>query len=449
MVTHRQVLLGSTLEQCTYQPTKQPSRYLFRETDTKRIFAVDEPTVFKNLLMLGGAGSGKSNVINQVVAQTQLWAQKSSEKALSVIFDTKGDYIRHPGFFHPGDLIIANGGEYRGRSAVWNLFEDVLADGDEKENYEPNAREIAAVYFSDRGSQSQPFFANAARDIFASAIIYFIRRRQDNPTQWRDKLNNEFLKRFLLYHSAKDLVRYFTHYPDLRGIASYLGDGTSNQALGVMAELHSMLYECFQGSFAAKAAPGQPSFSIRRVVREKQVRSIFIMYDLSQGETLAPVYKLLIDLALKEALSAHANGRVHLFLDELKLLPNLRHLEDALNFGRSKKVGIVAGLQSVDQLFTAYGDHVGRDILAGFGSVFAFHLNDAASREYITALYGQNLVAYRYENAGGQTLDREREGHTVEDWDMMALGPGQAVVSLASQAFPFRFSFEKDPALGG
>ena len=92
---------------------------------------------------------------------------------------------------------------------------------------------------------------------------------------------------------------------------------------------------------------------------------------------------------------------------------------------------------------------MGRDILAGFGSVFAFHLNDAASREYITALYGQNLVAYRYENAGGQTLDREREGHTVEDWDMMALGPGQAVVSLASQAFPFRFSFEKDPALGG
>ncbi len=449
MVRHQQVLQGSTLGHCTYQPTNQPGRYLFRETDTKKLFAVDEPTVFKNILMLGGAGSGKSNAINQIVAQTQRWAREEEAKAISIIFDTKGDYISHPGFFQPGDLVIANGGEYRSRSAVWNLFEDVLADGEAEADYEPNAREIAAVYFSGRGSQTQPFFANAARDIFAATILYFIRRRRDNPEQWSDKLNNQFLKEFLLYHSAEELVRYLTRYPDLRGIASYLGDGTSNQALGVMAELHSMLYECFQGSFAAKASPGHPSFSIRRVVREKRVQSIFIMYDLSMGETLAPVYKLLIDLALKEALSANANGRVHLFLDELKLLPNLRHLEDALNFGRSKKIGVVAGLQSVEQIFTAYGDHVGNDILAGFGSVFAFHLNDAASREYITKLYGRNLVAYRYDNPGGQPIDREREGYTVEDWDMMALGPGQAVVSLASQALPFRFYFELDPALRG
>ena len=64
--------------------------------------------------------------------------------------------------------MIANDRVYRDRSVVWNLFDEILADGDQPRDYENNAREIASVYFRDRGSKTQLFFANAARDIFAS-----------------------------------------------------------------------------------------------------------------------------------------------------------------------------------------------------------------------------------------------------------------------------------------
>ena len=48
------------------------------------------------------------------------------------------------------------------------------------------------------------------------------------------------------------------------------------------------------------------------------------------------MYRLLIDLALKEALGrSHSAGDVYMIIDEFKLLPKLQHIDDALNFGRS------------------------------------------------------------------------------------------------------------------
>ena len=85
---------------------------------------------------------------------------------------------------------------------------------------------------------------------------------------------------------------------------------------------------------------------MRNAVRGKGGRAIFVEYDLAVGETLAPVYRLLIDQALKEALSRNENtGQVYVIADEFKLLPKLQHIDDALNFGRGLGVRVVAGIQ--------------------------------------------------------------------------------------------------------
>ena len=328
-------LYGFSVQQGQYRPTNDPPRFLFRDQDTGRHFAIDEPTVFKNLLLLGGAGSGKTNVLNQIVAQALHWNRSGQRDGVSLIFDTKGDYITHPGFYQDGDYILGNDRRYRKRSVIWNLFDEVLADGNAPMDYEGNAREMANVLFQGRGSQTQPFFANAARDIFANMVIYFIRRHRDAPERWAGQLNNADFIAFLLRKTPAQFAQYFRIYPDMHGLISYIGDGTSNQALGVFGELRSMLYDCFQGVFCQKPSPTQPSFSIRKAIRQKGGRNIFLLYDLALGEVMTPMYRLLVDLALKEALSTEANGHTHLFLDELKLLPKVTHLEDALNFGRS------------------------------------------------------------------------------------------------------------------
>ena len=216
------------------------------------------------LLLLAGAGSGKTNVLNQIVAQALHWNRSGQRDGVSLIFDTKGDYITHPGFYQDGDYILGNERRYRKRSVIWNLFDEVLADGNAPMDYEGNAREMANVLFQGRGSQTQPFFANAARDIFANMVIYFIRRHRDAPERWAGQLNNADFIAFLLRKTPAQFAQYFRIYPDMHGLISYIGDGTSNQALGVFGELRSMLYDCFQGVFCQKPSPTQPSFSIPR-----------------------------------------------------------------------------------------------------------------------------------------------------------------------------------------
>ena len=435
----KKVLFGNIIEDTEYKATEYEPRIIFCDNNMRHSFALDEPTVFKNLLLLGSAGSGKTNILNQIVAQTRAWCNSERADGVSLIFDTKGDYESHPGFYNNGDYLIGNDIRFRNKSVIWNIFEEILADGYDPVDYEANSREMASILFKDRGSKTQPFFSNAARDIFANMLIYFVRRKRDSPERWHGKLNNKDFISFLLNKTPADFSKYFQIYPDMKGLISYIGDGSSNQALGVFGELRSMLYDCFQGESPNK------SFSIRKAIRNKSGKAIYILYDLSIGETMTPIYRLLIDLALKEALSESANGHTHIFLDELKLLPKVSHLEDALNFGRSKKVSVIAGLQSVGQIYSLYGKEAGQVILGGFGSVIALKSSDYESREYISQLYGSNIYAYRYHSESNNPIDREREGHTLEHWHLQSLKyPGQAYVSLASQSYPFMFYFGED-----
>ena len=439
------ILYGTSVDSSLYIPSGKEPRIIFRDKNTGHAFAFDEVSIFKNILLLGCAGSGKTNVLNQIVAQIRNWNDLRPFDGISFIFDTKGDYINHRGFYRNGDYIIGNDPRFRERSSIWNIFDEILADGNQPIDYEANARELASILFKDRGSKTQPFFANAARDIFANMMIYFIRRHRDNRAQWNNMLNNYDFISFLLNKTPEEFSKYFQIYPDMRGLVSYIGDGSSNQALGVFGELRSMIYDCFQGIFLKKPSSKNESFSIRKAIRNKGGRAIYILYDLSIGETMTPIYRLLVDLALKEALGESSNGHTHIFLDELKLLPKVTHLEDALNFGRSKKVSVVAGIQNVGQIYSIYGKELGQVILSGFGSVITLKTSDFESREYISQLFGPNLCSYRYHTESDEPVDNVRDGRTVEHWDLQTLQkPGQAIVGLSSQETPFFFDFEED-----
>lgn len=220
------------------------------------------------------------------------------------------------------------------------------------------------------------------------------------------------------------------------------GDGSSNQALGVFGELNSMLNDYFIGVFAKKAPEGR-EFSMRNSIRRKGNQKIFIEYDLTVGETLTPMYRLLIDLALKEALGrSHSAGDVYMIIDEFKLLPKLQHIDDALNFGRSLGIKVVAGIQNITQLYDIYGMSRGAVIASGFSNLFAFKTIDAESRDYVSKVFGKNYYSMSYFNSADEFVDENREGHSVEDWELMDLGIGRAVVGLANHR-PFYFSFEE------
>ena len=438
MINKRELLIsGNRLE--TSVSLEQPdAKVLYEDNEGKNYFTINEDIMSRHIMLLGGTGCGKTNTFHLTVSQLRD-EDNDTRFDVFVIFDTKGDFLQN--FGQSGDIVIGNDREYRGRSVRWNLFEDVLADGDDPEDYEINARELAASLFVGRGSSSQPFFSNAARDIFASIIIYFIRRARENPSGRQELLNNRTLVRFFQSADGKKYNEIFSKYSDMKSLISYIGEGTSNQALGVFGELKSMINDCFLGVFADDDKKGR--FSMRNAVRRKGGRAVFIEYDLSVGEVMTPIYRVLIDLALKEALGRNGGekGNVYMVLDELKLLPKLQHFDDALNFGRSMGVKVIAGLQSINQLYSIYGREKGLVVAGGFGTIFGFHTSDYASREYITELFGRNIVSYQYTGMDRLLVKKEREGNAVEIWDQLALGKGEAVIGLADKAAPFLFHF--------
>lgn len=433
-----QILFGTSVLDNTAPKIKDPFiQYPGHSLNGDYGFQVNRDLMGRHILLLGGSGCGKTNAYCFMLENLR---ENMTEDDVAIIFDTKGEF--YDLFHKDGDYVIGNSARFRPISHTWNLFDEVLADGDDETNVVLNAREIAAALFHDRGSTTQPFFSNAARDIFRAMILHFIRQSQRNPETWAELLNNKHLIKALNSFTAENFLKVFNNYPDTKSLVTYIGDGKSNQALGVFGELNSMLSDYFLGIMADHNP--RRSLSMRKAVREKGGKAIFVEYDLSVGETLSPIYRLLIDQALKEALGRQtASGNVYLIADEFKLLPKLQHIDDALNFGRGLGVKVMAGIQSIDQLYDVYGKDKGAVIASGFGSIFAFHTNDASSRDYITRRFGTNVMVYDYNDSyRNKQSYQERNGNTVEEWEQINLGLGQAVIGLG-YADPFIFQFDE------
>lgn len=391
-------------------------------------FGIDESILSKHTLLVGGTGSGKTNLSYHYVSQLK---SKMTKDDIMIIFDSKGDFYKK--FYNHGkDIVIGNSKQFRNKSAIWNICKEIIADGVDAISINQNAQEISKSIFADRidKNSNNPFFPNAARDLFASVMISIIRDKSG--------FDNRDLRNYMDVSTIDDIRDLISKYRDLAAVESYIGGKSGAQAQGVMSEMYSTTRDVLTGVFADAG-----SFSIRNFVRAKGGKTLFLEYDMAIGDVLSPIYTLLFDLALKEALGrTSSQGNVYLIADELKLLPNLRHLEDGINFGRSLGVKILAGLQSIDQLNANYDNEArARNMIAGFSSVFAFKANDYTTREYISNLFGKNLIFQKYPLASGEYHNEIHEGHTVEDWDLINLQVGEAVVGLPGYP-PFRFKFE-------
>lgn len=400
-------------------------------------FGLNNKTLSKNSLFLGGIGSGKTNTINQIVDSLN---RNMTNNDIMIIFDTKGDFKQK--FYNPNNanhIIIGNSPEYKEISQSWNIFRDIVEKDISQIN--TNTREISKFLFKNVESDTQPFFALAAADIISMVIIDFI-RRGINKRSFVD-LNNEELVKFLKSAKRDTYLDIIERNPDFRNVEEYLGKkGTpvSNQALGVMAYISSMVNNTFLGIFGERR---KKDFSIRELIRDRGAKTVFIEYDLSTGEALGEIYRLLMDLGLKEALSVRgqAYGNVYFVIDEFKLLGELNHIDNAVNFGRDRGVKILAGLQSVDQVYAIYGQERGNALLSGFSNSFCFYSPDFSTRKYVSERFGRKKSRI-FSNIRGHNDVIDYEGNSVEDWDILDLKTGEAFIKLADKE-PFKFKFRE------
>ena len=96
----------------------------------------------------------------------------------------------------------------------------------------------------------------------------------------------------------------------------------------------------------------------------------------------------------------------------------------------------------MEQLYEVYGEYGGKNIASAFQTVFCFHTNDVASRQYIKGIFGENMSVIQYMTPSGKTVEEQRSGNCVEDWDITTLNCGEAIVGVPYQ-MPFRFQISR------
>lgn len=412
--------------------TADDAKFALLGTDDQNqqmIWPVGGEQLSRHMLLLGGIGTGKSNAFNLIIQRIR---HTLNSNDVMIIFDTKGDYYNE--FYRPGDVVISNDDRATGGDGpdYWNIFNEVTIDS----RHEENIMEICKTLFSEKLEKTtQPFFPNAAKDLLQALMLYLL--RNDDCQKMR---NNKSLRHVLDTFSVPAMLRILRSYPDTKAMESYIADPKSGQTLGVVAELQQMVREIFVGNFAKKG-----TLSMRKLVNSKGAKVIFVEYDLGIGGMLTPVYRLLMDLAIKEALCRKTNeGNVYFMIDEFRLLPHLTHVDDGVNFGRSLGAKFFLGVQNIEQVFHAYGEDLGRSILSGFSTMIAFRVADGTTREYIKEIFGKNrkLVVYESGVRTRGVVETMNDSNVVEDWDVAHLRVGEAIVGYADY-LPFRFRFKR------
>lgn len=430
------VLFGNELKQVAPDIKRDENTVLhFKGKDNQNIhreIPISANILSRHIMLLGGIGTGKTNAFFQMISQIK---EQLTQDDVMIIFDTKGDFYQE--FYEKGDVVISNDHTAVGPDGnpdYWNIFNEVASG----EQQYASVMEIAKSLFKEAcENTNQVFFPNAARDIFMSVMLHFLRYSRDvNDYKY---LNNDSLVDFIKSKTSSDLRDMLYSYPDMRAMTSYIASDDSAQTQGVLSEMQQVIREIFVGNFAKEGTLG-----LRDLVRKKGGRKIFIEYDLSYGELLTPIYSLMFDMAIKEALGrSRSEGNVYFITDEFRLLPNLEHVDDAVNFGRSLGIKFMIGIQNVEQIYENYGEERAHSIMSGFLTSLNFRVNDPKSREYIKELYGKNrkIEVYTTNVQSKGMVEERRDAYVVEDWDVTNLKIGQAIVGLPEHE-PFVFQFD-------
>lgn len=438
-------LVGSALRDTplpAWQTQYEPPCIVLQSANKNDFLVLDSQTLAMGVVMVGGVGQGKTNVLRECMRQ--LLQQRTAQDTV-LIFDAKGDFAS--AFYDrndPAHVIVGSRAAYP-TAVRWNIFGEVgeiASLGSEKTRMEEelHVRTIAKTLFEGREGTSQPFFALAAADLFARAMIHLI--RQARQTGRRDVLCNRALRDWILSADAAAWKRMLTQdNPDFASSAQYFGGTKGDMGASVLATLNSMVNDLFLGDFGQGGAGDQ--FSMRDAVCSGG-KVVFIEFDLSVGEVLCPVYRVLVDRAIKTRAGrgARSTGNLYISADEMKLLPRI-DLADAVNLcrdlGNGRGVRVLAACQNVNQIIEQWGKEGAASLLGGFGTCIAFANPDGDTREYLCRRFGRIYQSILYEPVH-DPVPVTREAFALEDSELLNFGRGETAVKIPFHpAFCFHF----------
>ncbi len=345
------------------------------------------------IMVVGAPGSGKTELIKQVIYQ---FPQKKDY--VWVIFDPKGDYYEAFGTEKDITLSVENS------SYAWNIFWEI-----DPERATTDAIEIAKEIFpiEERGGEDK-FWVVTSQQLLSAFILIFYRQALETYKRYfsgkvdREKLKeflptNEDFMNFINQLTIEQAYNLLVEQEDLKSVAEYINPQAMKQASGVWSNFYSRINEIFIGDFYKTA--GKRQMSIRDYIENPQGRKLFIEYNVETGEAVAPIFRLLVDRAIKYSFARENQynrrgepKKKYFVIDEFQLIPKLKRYQELVNFGRSYYITSIIGIQSIAQVIEKYGKDSANAVVAGHAYLFALRAYDSASSQLIRSRIGKKQV---------------------------------------------------------
>ena len=318
----------------------------------------------EGLLFLGDPGTGKSQVMHQLLSEI---AGRGSFEAV-VCYDPVGEFVEH--HYNPETDIILN--PLDARCPYWSLVGEISGANDELRA--PERLFIAESFFPDhpQAAPNTQFFLKAARSIFARMLAF-------NPSPDR-------LVEMLADDALIDYCVAGTEHAHL------IDKAAKAQRAGVLATL-SEVGESLKLLPSFEQCRGR-GFSFRKWAQRRRGR-IFITSTQSTREGLrrlhAAWFNILFGKLLGTPVATSHYGPCWVIIDEAHSLKRLPALETALVEARKYKVKIVLGTQNKAQFEQHYG-HAAATMLAASHTKMFYRTNEAASARWVSEMIGEREI---------------------------------------------------------
>ncbi len=335
--------------------------------------------IFRNLLVLGATGAGKTQVISKI-----LYDSYDKYDYNAVIYDSKKDYV--PKFYNPKYDIILNPAD--DRCPAWNILYEVENKAD--------AATLAEVLIPEPdASNPNGYFVTNARHILEAIILYLKIKKlgtNENLIQLASK-------------TPEYLISLFKSDPVIE----------KESALAITAlqsdEVKSMMTEVSRYLKAFTIMPSKPdkegmkTFNITRDFLKKKRTRIYLNLDKNSEIFVKPIMKIFIELLVKKFLSVPdgENNHTLFLLDELSSFEKTPSVTDLLDKGRSKMGSTIIGIQDIAKTNYIYGPELTKNIMNSCNSAVYLRVNNNEEAEYVSR------------QIGSQEVERATSGDSITD----------------------------------
>ena len=336
----------------------------------------------RHIFTIGLPGTGKSQMLRKVIKKIR------TRKDRCVIFDSKGEFFAE--FYDPKKDLLFN--PLDKRSLGWNIFNEIRSY--------PDIEALSASLIPPANSLSEPFWIDAARDVFSSILKYLYQNDQrTNADLWR-----------MLTAGGAQLFEKFKSTKGGEVAARYLAQDktSSRQADGVLATMmqYTKVFEFMSDN--------DGDFSISKWLSTSKRGSIFITNYEDIENTLRPILSLFIDLLARRLLVMpdDLKRRIFFLLDEFGSLQRLPSIVNLLTRGRSKGAAVFLGIQDNGQIERIYDGHTLETIENSCGSRVTFALNGKTAEREARLNIGEvetSMFLRSFSTSGSSNFNQRRE----------------------------------------